>query len=235
LDDTPVRADGSRPRCFRVAHAGAALPELPRARVQLDERRAAALATLLPLLGCGEEAAGMAFDGLAECHAQDDPTARTLRDIAAEERLHDRLIRQVQSGLPEAAQDRSPIEAARRFHIGLVRGGPALHLARIAALDSAVCLMFGRLLRHDGPVAADPEILSILRRIHRDEARHVRVTRGLALDHGLTVAMRDAAAAARGGLAAILRLAGDAFEALHVDPAVLDRDLSRLPDGLLKT
>lgn len=177
----------------------------------------------------------MAFDGLAGCHAQDDPTAQTLREIAAEERVHDRLIRHLQSGLPEMAQDTSPIEAARRFHIGLVRGGPTLHLARIAALDSAVCLMFGRLLRDDGPIAADPAVLAILRRIHRDEARHVRVTRNLALDRGLTVAIRDAAAAARGGLAAILRLAGDAFEVLHVDPAALDRDLGRLPDGLLKT
>jgi hypothetical protein len=202
-------------------------------RLLLDGRPAAALAALLPLLGCGEEAAGMAFDGLADCHSGDDRAARTLRAVAAEERLHDILIRQLQSGLPDAGQYAVPIEAARRFHIELVRGGAALHLARIAALDSAVCTMFSRLLRADGPVAADPGVATILRRIHRDEARHVRLTRGLALATGPAPAMHDAAASARDGLANILLLAGDGFEAMQVDPALLARDIRRLPDGLL--
>ncbi|MFA6114109.1 MAG: 3-oxoacyl-ACP synthase [Sphingomonas sp.] len=143
------------------------------------------------------------------------------------------MIRQLQRGLPEAGQDAVQIEAARRFHIGLVRGGTALHLARIAALDSAVCTMFGRLLRQGESIAADPAVASILRRIHRDEARHVRVARRLALETGSAPAMRDAAAAARDGLADILLLARDAFEDLQVDPASLDRDIRRLPDGLL--
>ncbi|MFA5966817.1 MAG: 3-oxoacyl-ACP synthase [Sphingomonas sp.] len=232
MNDTPESGGASRPRCFDVARR-LEHPVSPPLRIQLDDRPAAALAALLPLLGCGEEAAGMAFDGLAECHSGDDRAAPTLRAIAEEERLHDLLIRQLERGLPDARQDRIPIEAARRFHIGLVRGGAALHLARIAALDAAVCTMFGRLLRPGGSIAADPGVASVLRRIHRDEARHVRVARTLALETGSAPAMRDAAAAARNGLADILLLARDAFEDMQVDPASLDRDIRRLPDGLL--
>lgn len=232
MNESPGSGGASRARCFGVARRLETPPAFPMLRIRLDERPAAALAALLPLLGCGEEAAGIAFDGLAECHAADDRAAPTLRAIAEEERLHDMVIRQLQRRLPEAGQDAAAIEAARRFHIGLVRGGVALHLARIAALDSAVCTMFGRLLRPGGPIAADPGVTSILRRIHRDEARHVRVTRGLALEAGQTPAMHDAAAAAREGLANILLLARDAFEEMRVDPASLDRDIRRLPDGL---
>lgn len=175
----------------------------------------------------------MAFDGLAQCHREDDRAAKALRAVAAEERLHDLMIRHLQDDLPDTVHDPVALDAARRFHLGLVRGGAALHLARIAALDSAVCTMFGRLLRPGGPIASAPGVAAILRRIHRDEARHVRVTRALALDTGPTLAMRDAAAAARAALADTLLHADGAFEALGVDPVSLDRDMRRLPDGLL--
>lgn len=231
MNDTLGSGGASRPRCFDIALPTAQVP--PLVRVDLDNRSAAALAILLPLLGCGEEAAVMAFEGLADSRPKDDRAAPTLCAIAEEERLHDLLIRQLERGLPAAKQERLTIEATRRFHIGLVRGGAALHLARIAALDAAVCTMFGRLLRPGGPIAADPEVASVLRRIHRDEARHVRVARRLALETGSAPAMRDAAAAARDGLADILLLARDAFEDLQVDAASLDRDIRRLPDGLL--
>ena len=188
---------------------------------------------LLPLLGCGEEAAGMAFDGLAECHREDNRAAKALRAVAAEERLHEILIGHLRDSLPDTGQNPRALDAARRFHLRLARGGATLHLARIAALDSAVCTMFGRLLRPGGPIAADPGVAAILRRIHRDEARHVRIARALVLDTAPAVAMRDAAAAARADLADTLIYADGAFEALGVDPVSLDRDIRRLPDGLL--
>ncbi len=232
MDDIPHARGRNGYRCFPVASRVDAFAPRPTLRILLDGRPAAALANLLPLLGCGEEAAGLAFEGLADCQGRDSVVAGTLRAIALEEHVHDGLIRHLQNCLPHAG-DHAPLDAPRRFHIGLTRGGATLHLARIAALDSAVCTMLGRLLRPGGPIAADPGAASILRRIHRDEARHVRVTRGLALETGSARAMRDAAAAARDGLANILVFAGDAFEDMKVDPASLDRDIRRLPDGLL--
>jgi hypothetical protein len=197
----------------------------------LDEGSARALATLIPLLGCGEEAAALAFDGLAENQA-DDFAANALEQIALEERVHDYLMHQLQSCLPEVPQRTAMMRAARRFHVELGLGDPGLHLARIAALDSAVCLILSRLIRDGTPIRSDPAVYGILRRIRDDEARHVRVSRTVALATGNRRVMKNAAMAARDALASILTLAEDAFEALKVDPAALERDIRRLPDGL---
>ncbi len=175
----------------------------------------------------------MAFDGLAASHAG-APLARiALRAIAAEERAHDLIIRQLEAALPTPAGGQAILNAARRFHVRLASGGVAAHLARIAALDSAVCTVLSGLLRHGRPLAGDPVVRAALRRIHRDEARHVQVSRTLAMAVGITRPITDAAVEAREALANVLALASDAFEALAVDPAALDRTVRRLPNGLL--
>lgn len=199
----------------------------------LADRVAEALATLLPLLGCGEEAAAMAFDGLAERHAGTPSACIALNAIAIEERGHDLMIRQLQAALPASTQGPAMLSAARRFHVRLASGCVGSHLARIAALDSAVCTVLSGLLRKGQPIASDPVARTALRRIHRDEARHVEVSRGLAMSVGVTRQITDAAVEAREALANVLALAADAFETLAVDPATLDRTLRRLPNGLL--
>jgi hypothetical protein len=88
------------------------------------------------------------------------------------------------------------------------------------------------MLRSGTPIAADPVSTSILRRIHRDEARHVRIARSRARSAGVDRSMRDTAAAVRGEFADLLALASAEFEALSVDPAWLDRVVRQLPDGL---
>lgn len=222
---------GARRHCFLLADRRDAF--VPASAIHIDERPALALTALLPLLGCGEEAATMAFDGLAERHSGNRGAACALHRIAEEERVHDALIRHLRDALPSAPDVPGLLDKARRFHIKLMRGGTAMHLARIAALDSAVCLILGRLLHFGGPLAATLAVASILGRIRADEARHVRLSRRLALDAGVTSAMRDQAAAARNAQADILSLVADPFEDLGVDFAALDRDLRRLPDGLL--
>jgi hypothetical protein len=201
------------------------------APVTLGDRPAAALAMLLPLLGCGEEAAALAFDGLADHHRPAPDIAAGLDRIAREERVHEALIAQLCDDLPFAGPPPRLLGEARRFHITLQQGGVGQHLARIAALDAAVCTLLSRLLRPGGPIATDQTASRILGRIRHDEAGHVRLSRRLALDFGPDVT--DAAAEAREKLADILGLAADAFEDLGVDPAALDRDIRRLPDGLL--
>ena len=231
MHDAKGLAGAARRHCFDVARLRDA-DAAAACAVTMAERPALALAALLPVLGCGEEAAGMAFDGLAG-RRDAGIVSTTLHIVADEERVHDALLRQLQNGLPEVARNEAMLRAARRFHIGLTRGGPVLHLARIAALDAAVCTILARLLRVGGPVAADPAVAKMLRRIHRDETRHVRLTRRLAIDAAPDGMVRDAAARARYGLAELLTYAGAAFEGLGVDPARLDRDIRRLPDGLL--
>jgi hypothetical protein len=200
--------------------------------VRLRSHEAEALAALLPLLGCGEEAAAIAFDGLANTAGH--PAARAvMAGIAAEEREHDTLLKCLMRALPPAAGASEVMRRSRRFHVSLGRGGVALHLTRIAAIDAAVCTLLSRLLRADAPLGRDPAVLAILGRIRKDEARHVRASRGIVLAGALPPGCRDAAALARQALAHILMLEAVSFDALCVDPDALFRDLSNLPEGLL--
>ena len=97
--------------------------------------------------------------------------------------------------------------------------------------DAAVCTILSRLLAAGRPLACEPVVRDVLARIHRDEARHVRLSRALA-SRGSLAGLRDLGYAARSALADVLRLGAAAFDTLGVDPDRLDRDLRRLPDGL---
>lgn len=213
--------------CFPRAAPRA--PGGPPLNVRLKTAAAEAVATLVPLLGCGEEAAALAFDGLARAGGAE---ASALTLIADEERVHDALLRRVSASLPAVDRSGAMLRAARRFHINLGRGGAALHLGRIAAIDAAVCTILSRLIRPETPIAADHALRPIFARIHRDEAKHVRVSRTLASTLMPAATLREYGAAARGAMAAMLATGGDAFEALAVDPDALLRDVARLPNGL---
>jgi len=221
-----------RPACFRVPGSAPAQGQLVDVQVRLRAPEAEALATLLPLLGCGEEAAAIAFDGLK--NSVENPSARiVMSGIAAEERAHDNLLKTLIRALPPSCGASDVMRQSRRFHISLGRGGLALHLSRIAAIDAAVCTMLSRLLRTGAPLGRDSTILAILGRIRSDEARHVRASRSIVMAERLSPGCRDAAAAAREALANILMLEAKSFETLCVDPDALFRDLSHLPNGLL--
>ncbi|MGL4313499.1 MAG: hypothetical protein ACRCSO_05870, partial [Sphingomonas sp.] len=114
------------PFCFRLPVTASPVKIAP---PRLADAHAEALATLVPLLGCGEEAAALAFDGLADA-ASDSVAANALALIADEERTHEQLLAGLASALPAIARQPQLIRAARRFHIQLGRGGGALHLAR---------------------------------------------------------------------------------------------------------
>ncbi len=201
--------------------------------VYLSDTHAIALARLIPLLGCGEEAAALAFDGLSRTADKGGVEARALDVIAAEECEHGRLMHGLSSALPPVAGQAALLRAARKFHICLGQGGYNLHLARIAALDAAVCNILSRLLRKGAPLSKDKTVYTTLSRIRRDEARHVALSRTLAVASGNIGRARDVGAAARESLAKIMLQEGGAFETLGVDPDALERDLNRLPDGLL--
>jgi hypothetical protein len=232
-------ASSSKVRAARSPHCFAVPDRIVTGRSSLvlalpeGDRAAIALATLLPLLGCGEEAASLAFDGLAHHYRDDDATSRALTAIARDERVHDVLIGAMLHALPDVPADRALLQDARHFHIVMARGGSGLHLARIAALDAAVCVLLGRLLREGRSLAVLHMVAPVLNRIRNDEARHVRLSRRLALDLGTSSAMRDVAAEAREALADMLSPVGEALEVLGVDAGSLDRDIRRLPDGLL--
>lgn len=216
------------PRCFTSAEAISVEP----IRNTLPPKAAAALAVLLPILGCGEEAAGLAFNDLAD--DEDLAAADVLRRIAAEEQVHDGLIRAMIAGLPPPPDQTRLRAMSRRFHLQLGRGDAAVRVARIAALDSAVCLLLSRLLRPGAPLSADPVLAPVLRSIARDEARHVRVTRQLAIPRTTETGLKAVGAAVRERLGALLVEVGEAFEALSFDPDWISTDVARLPVGLYR-
>ena len=226
----PTVIYAAKPFCFGSGMR-AAVP-LTSIMPRLDCEAAAALGQLVPLLGCGEEAAALAFDGLAE-RDSDASTSAALRCIADEERVHGCLLQDLASALPQANEP-ALRTAARRFHIDLGRGSGAHHLARIAAIDAGVCMVLSRLLGPAGPIAGDPFVAPLLSRIRRDEARHVTLSRRIVIERTQPHDLDDVAAAARDALANVLTLASDAFEALCVDPSRLYADLRKLPDGLLR-
>lgn len=198
----------------------------------LTERHLEGLAALLPILGCGEEAATLAFDGLAAALHDDSEARLTLAGIAIDEDRHDRLILSLRAALPPPPEHRDMLRQARRFHINLGRGSTAFRLGRIAALDSAVCTVLGRLLHRKAALACAPRIHDALAAIWRDESHHVSVSRRLALARADAVTLRQLAVEARNALADILSLAGAALDSLEVDPVLLARDVRRLPAGL---
>jgi demethoxyubiquinone hydroxylase (CLK1/Coq7/Cat5 family) len=215
--------------CFVVARRRT--PEACRPR--LAEPHALALAALLPILGCGEEAAVAGFDRLGRSRTLDHQARIRLQMIAEDERHHDALLSGLRLALPPVALASQLQSMAQRFHAQLGRGGAAFHLARIAGLDSAVCTILSRLLRPDGALADDRAVTQVLGQIRRDEVQHVLASRGIALAAPDRSAIRRAAAEAREGLAELLTTQANAFEVLRVDPDRLLHDVARLPDGLL--
>ncbi len=150
--------------------------------VRLPGHHATAFATLLGFLLCGEESASHAFgDSLAGASSGAERAA--LAAIADDEAVHACLIDQWLAGLPEAPSDLD-LAASRRFFKRLQSRDRALHFARIAALDASVCRMLSQLIRSTA-LAPCRSLVSGLARIRSDEARHVSVSRALALRHGM--------------------------------------------------
>jgi hypothetical protein len=135
--------------------------------------------------------------------------------------------------LPPPENAAAARRAARRFHVSLTEGGSTLHLARIAAIDGAVCLILSRLTAWGAKLATDRAVATLLRRIRSDEAKHVAVARAITLSAPDRASLREAGADARRSLARLIASGGEAFDRLGVDPDHLVRDVARLPNGLL--
>jgi hypothetical protein len=148
-------------------------------------RVADASASLLGLLRAGEQSA---YAAMARILRHMAPGAgalacTALAPIALDERRHDHWLGQLDSWLVVPAQRPSP--EVRRFFQRMHSTDPALHLARVAALDGCVCQVLYRVLTAPGAGQLDVRLLEVLSAIRLDESRHVRVTRQLAAALGV--------------------------------------------------
>jgi hypothetical protein len=220
--------DPDTPSCF-----GTNRPAFTGVPVQVDGLGSAgadALATLLPVLQCGEESASLVFDALAVTASEADQQA--LRLIAAEERLHEQLLHELASSLPRSLSQNPARTAARRFYIRQQHRSSAVHFVRIAALDSGACIILSALLRPKAVLAQALQVQTVFKRIYADEARHVRLSRRHAIGKlDKTIAI-DIAHDTRAQLVEVLRHAGNNFEHLGVDADKLYSHLSIVPKGL---
>jgi demethoxyubiquinone hydroxylase (CLK1/Coq7/Cat5 family) len=179
----------------------------------LPPAAAHALADALPFLQCGEESAVHAFgQRLAGIAGAAEQVA--LDAITADEQRHADWLEALAAALP-AAGARPDTAAMAAFFRRLLTRDPALHFARIAALDLAVCAILQPLTALRGALGAAPAVVAGLAAIRRDEARHVRIARHCAGALGFSAPdQRALDLAMRAELAALLGPVRTSLDAL---------------------
>jgi hypothetical protein len=170
-----VNAAAASPVCFARANVAAPGPTVVVDARGLPQDAALALANALPFLRCGEESAVHAF-GRRLARGSVAAEQSVLDAISADEARHAAWLEGLATALPppDAMPDAT---AMASFFRRLLTRDRALHFARVAALDLAVCALLRPLVARDGALAAAPAVASGLRSIRGDEARHVRVAR----------------------------------------------------------
>ena len=106
---------------------------------ELSETQVTALGQLLPSLLCGEESAFHVFwrEGHRVSNVQISRSEALANQIALEELEHERLLQDLRSCCPVPSDVASTLLRTRRFFLRMASRDPAVHFARVAALDSA--------------------------------------------------------------------------------------------------
>ena len=200
--------------------------------VRLDTRHCEALAELLPVLLCGEESAVLAFGSYARSSALDAAARKELSSIQSDEEHHTTWLRRLKLALPAPRSDPDLLKEVRRF-FGAVRE-PQLgrHLARIAALDSAACVVLGALRRRRGAIGRDRALSNLFAQIHRDEVFHVTIAHSYAKLLCGAADLRSLALETRESLTRLLARRAEALEHLGVCPDAVLQRLARIPRSL---
>jgi hypothetical protein len=202
------------PACFGTpVRREPAQPPLP---VRLGARHSEALAELVPLLLCGEESAVLSFARYGSSVVLGASGRRDFQLLQADEALHARYLQSLRGSLPVPRSDARQRARLRRFYSRLSDFNFGDHLARIAALDSAVCFILGALRQRRGPIAKDAAVGRLFQRIHEDEARHVTIACRYAGIFGEPQDLYSVATDTRDQLAAMLSERAGAFESLGV-------------------
>lgn len=199
---------------------------------ELSETQVTALGQLLPSLLCGEESAFQVFwrEGHRASNVQISRSEALANQIALEELEHERLLQDLRSCCPVPSDVASTLLRTRRFFLRMASRDPAVHFARVAALDSGVCVALSSLVR---PLSRATALIEIFNRIRSDEARHVRFSHRHAYELGADKSLlANTAARIRGELVALLYPFGNSFEGLGLDADQLFRRIN-LQNGSL--
>jgi hypothetical protein len=200
--------------------------------LKLSESQVTALGQLLPSLLCGEESAFHVFwrEGHRVSNVQIGHSGALANQIAVEELEHERLLQDLRGCCPVPNDIASTLARTRRFFLRMASRDPAIHFARVAALDSGVCVVLSSLVK---PLSRATALIEIFNRIRSDEARHVRFSRRHSYELGAgTSLLVNTAARIRGELVALLYPLGKPFEDLGIDADHLFRRLNMHDGGL---
>ena len=184
---------------------------------ELSESQLTALGRLLPCLLCGEESAFHVFwqEGHRVSNVQASYSQTLANRIAVDELEHERLLHDLRSCCPVPDDAARTLLQTRRFFLRMASRDPAVHFARIAALDSAVCIVLSALAK---PLARATALVEIFKRIRSDEARHVRFSRQHSYELGADPSLlANTGAQVRSELVALLYPLGQSFEDLSLD------------------
>jgi hypothetical protein len=184
---------------------------------KLSETRVTALGRLLPSLLCGEESAFHIFwrEGQRVSNAEVCRSQALAYRIAADELKHEHLLQQLRSCCPVAHDIESILPRTCRFFLRIASRDPAVHFARVAGLDSGVCLVLSALVK---PLSRATALTEIFDRIRWDEARHVRFSRQHSYELGADkLLLANTADQIRSELVELLYPFGYSFEDLGVD------------------
>jgi hypothetical protein len=176
-----------------------------------------ALGRLLPALLCGEESSFHVFwrEAGRLTDVQFRPSLALARRIATEELEHERILRELRNCFPVPDDLASIRLRARGFFLRMASRDPALHFAKVAALDSGVCVILAAVTK---PLARARVIVNTFNRIRWDEARHVRFAREHSRELGADKSLlSDTAARVRSELVDLLYPLASSFEDLGLD------------------
>jgi hypothetical protein len=216
----PLHGDVVAPVSFDIV-------QLETGLFKLTDVQVAALGRLLPSQLCGEESAFQVFwrEGYRLSDAQFHESQALAYRIAAEEAEHERLLQMLCGCCPVPGDLTNILRRTRRFFRKMASQDLAIHFARIAALDSSVCIILSSLTRS---CSRAPALAELFNRIRRDEARHVKFSRQhscrLGADRSL---LEGVAIRVRAELVTLLYPLADSFEDLGVDADRLFRRLAR--------
>jgi hypothetical protein len=205
---------------FRLRAPTSMPPRVARLRdslSKLSEGQVTALGRLVPSLLCGEESAFLVFwqEGQRVSNDQVSRCRALAYRIAADELEHERLLQRVRSCCPFAGDIASILPGTRRFFLRIASRDPAVHFARVAGLDSGLCVILAALVK---PLERATALTEIFDRIRSDEARHVRFSRQRSYELGTgTLLVANTAAQIRSDLVALLYPLGPTFEDLGLD------------------
>jgi hypothetical protein len=192
---------------------------------ELSRQVAEAVTELLQVLCCGEESAVFAFSSLSRNPTLNANASSCAAMIAREEAFHDQLLRGLRNVLPKPRADLALIGKLKEFYRSLNTPDLFVHLTQICALDSAVCLILSAVRECGRPIGNNVTLNAIFSRIQRDEVGHVRASGRLTRELGSGRVAADCFVRTREKLAGVILERADALETLHVDPAVLTRNL----------